>query len=93
MKPVQEKEVCYSQKAERSWRSEEDFDIRHGNSEFAQLVFGLALVQYFLTVFPFLPFGMVMDILCHCRLEVCDLLFHFDFTGVIVRDDHEYQRL
>ena len=22
-----------------------------------------------------------MYILCHCMLEVCDLLFHFDFTG------------
>ena len=31
-----------------------------------------------------LPFGMVMDIPCHCMLAVCDLLvffFNFDFTG------------
>jgi len=43
--------------------------------------FSLALAQYFLTVFPSLPFGTTMHILCHYILEVCDLLFHFDFTG------------
>jgi hypothetical protein len=34
----------------RSWRSEEHFDFGHGdvNLEFAQLVFCLALIQYFL---------------------------------------------
>jgi hypothetical protein len=37
----------------------------------------LALVQYFLTVFPSLPFGAVMYILCHYMLEVCDHLFLF----------------
>ena len=41
--------------------------------EFAQLGFGLALVQYFLTVLPFIYFEMVMYILCHYILEVCDL--------------------
>lgn len=45
------------------------------NLEFALLVFCLALVQYFLTVFPFLPFRMEIVILCHCLLEVCDLRF------------------
>jgi hypothetical protein len=32
------------------------------NLEFIQLVFGLFLVQYFLTVPPFYSFGMVMYI-------------------------------
>ena len=27
----------------------------------------------------FIPFGMVMDILCYYMLEVCDLLSDFDF--------------
>ena len=48
--------------------------------EFVQLVFGLALVQYFLTMPPSLCFGMVMYILCHYMLEVCDLFFDFYFT-------------
>ena len=47
--------------------------------EFAQLVCSLALVQYFLTMLPSLHFGMVMYILCHYMLEVCDLLFDLDF--------------
>ena len=37
--------------------------------------------QVFLTMLPFLPFGMIMYILCPCILEVCDLLSHFDFIG------------
>ena len=41
--------------------------------EFAQLVFGLALVQYFLTM-TFWN-GNVYPVM----LEVCDLLFNFDF--------------
>ena len=42
--------------------------------EFAQLVLGFALVQYFISVLPSLTFGIVMYIMCHCMLEVCDLL-------------------
>ena len=49
--------------------------------EFAQLVFSLALAQYFLTMLPYLDFGMVMYILCHYILEVYDVLFDFDLTG------------
>lgn len=37
-------------KAKRNWRSYECFDIRRGVSEFAQLVFTLALIQYFFTM-------------------------------------------
>ena len=52
-------------------------DIEMQSLEFAQLVFGLALVQYFLTMLPSLHFRMVMDTLCHFWLDVCDLTFNF----------------
>jgi hypothetical protein len=47
-------------KAERSWRSEKCLDITHGDAqlEFAQFVVGIALVHSFLTVFPYLCFGI-----------------------------------
>lgn len=38
-----------------------------------------------LRMLTFLTFGAVMSILCHCMLEVCDLFFHFDFTGVTTK--------
>lgn len=49
------------------------------NLEFALLDFKFALVQCFINKFLFIPFEMVMYILCHCMviLEVCDQ--HFDF--------------
>ena len=56
-------------------------DMEMQSLEFALIVLGLALVQYFLTMLPSLCFRMVMYILCHYMLEVCDLLFDFDFTG------------
>ena len=34
MEPAQEREVYVVNKAERGWRSEEHFDIRHGDAEF-----------------------------------------------------------
>lgn len=72
-------------KAERNWRSEESFDIRHGDAdlEFAQLIFSLALVQYSVTMLPFLLFRMVTHTLCYCKMEVCNLFF--EFTGVTVK--------
>lgn len=51
----------------------------------ALLAFGLALIQRFLTMLSFFSFGMVMYIVCHCLLEVCDLLFDFGVTGVGVK--------
>lgn len=45
----------------------------------AQMASSLALVQDFLTMLPFFHFAMVMCILCYYMLEVCDLLFAFDF--------------
>jgi hypothetical protein len=43
--------------------------------EFALLDFSLGLVQYFLTVFPFLPLGMLMYILGHSMLDVYAICF------------------
>jgi hypothetical protein len=68
-------------KAEWGWRSEDHFDIRHGGTEFGvcQARFrSFILVPYFL-VLSSLPFVMLMHILFYCRLEVCDLLFYFDY--------------
>jgi hypothetical protein len=48
--------------------------------EFALLVLGLALVQYFLIMLPFLLSEIVTHVLCHCMLEVRDLLFDVDFA-------------
>ena len=49
------REKCVAvNKAERSWRSEEHFDIRHGDAEsgVCPVGFSLALVQYFLPLLP-----------------------------------------
>lgn len=43
----------------------------------ALLFFSSALIYHFLTIAPFFPFGLVMNMLCSCMLEVCDLLFDF----------------
>ena len=63
-------------KAERIWRSEEYFDVRHRDAEFgvSPAVLGLVSVQYFLTTLPSLCIEMVMYILCHDMSEVCDLV-------------------
>lgn len=50
------------------------FDTRHGATECGVHP---ALVQYFLTTPPFLPFGMLMHVLCPRMLEVCNLLWIF----------------
>ena len=55
------------------------------NLVFTLLGFVLDLVRHFLTVLHFLPSGVEMYILCHCMLEVCNLLFDFDFKGDIVK--------
>ena len=48
-------------------------DLEMQSLEFAQMVFGLALVQYFFTMFSSLHFRKVMYILHHYMLEVYDL--------------------
>ena len=64
-------------KAERNWRSEECFDIRHGDTEFG--VCTVSSWSYLGPVSshydPFLSFLLVMYFLCCCMLEVCDLVF------------------
>lgn len=75
--PTQETEVCYSQqnwKELEIWRA---FWHQTWDSKFARMVFSLALVQYFLTMPPFLYFGMVIYIPCYYVLELWDLLFFF----------------
>ena len=64
-------------KAERIWRSEQYFDIRHGDIklEVCLVSFWFVLVQYLLMLLHFLLFEMVIYIMCHCTLEVCDLHF------------------
>ena len=49
-------------------------DIELQSLELAQLVFGLALVQYFLAILPSLYFVKVMYILCHYTLEIYGFL-------------------
>lgn len=51
--------------------------------DFAVQGFELALVQYFFTISSFLPFEMVIYILCHFMLEACNLLL--DFTGGAIK--------
>ena len=78
VEPAQErKKHAAVNRAERSWRSKEHFDIRHGGVGFG--VCPAVFCPVFLHIL--FPFGMVMYILCYCMLEVCDLLFKFDFTG------------
>jgi hypothetical protein len=43
------------------------------------LGFDLALVSSYMVTLLFFTFGMGMFTLCHCTLEICDLLF--DFIG------------
>lgn len=52
--------------------------------EFVQLVFGLALAQYFLPLLVFPLFLVVMDIL-YFVLGNCDLCLEFDFTRVTIK--------
>lgn len=56
-----------------------DTDTEAQGLESALLLSALALAQGFLTMLPFLPFGMKMYTLYHCMFDVCDLLFYLDF--------------
>ena len=51
------------------------------------LIFGLVLVQYFLTMFLSIHLGTVIYSLCHDILEVCDLTFDFDFYRSLISED------
>ena len=67
-------------------------DMEMPSLEFAQLSFGLALVQYFLTMLPSLHFGIVVPILCHYILEVCNLFLVLILPGISVKEVHESQK-
>ena len=55
-------------------------DIEMRCFEFPELVFHFVLVKFFLAMLSSLCFGMVLHMLCHYMLEVCNLLFYFSFT-------------
>jgi hypothetical protein len=40
---VPKKEICCSKEAEKNWRYQDTFDIRHRDAEFALLISGLPL--------------------------------------------------
>lgn len=61
-------------------------DMELQGLEFALLAFSPALVQYLLSMVPFLPFVMIMYVLCHCVLEVYDLLLILIYRGLQLRD-------
>ena len=59
MEPTQEKEACCTQ-VERSWRTKEHFDIRHGDAQFGVCPAGFQ--SYFGPVFPYyVPFPPFWD--------------------------------
>ena len=71
-------------KTEWNWKSEESFDIRHGDVEFGSCPagFGLIFIQYFLTMLAHLPMFLNGNI-CTVPLfiGIGYLLCGFDFTG------------
>lgn len=74
------RECAAVSKTEWRWKPEEEcFDIRHGDAEFG--VRPAASRSCFALVFPhhapIPPFLEGMSILCHCMLEMYDLLFDF----------------
>ena len=81
-------------KAERSWRSEECFDIRHGDVEFRVCTaeFHCFLDPVFPHNPPFVPFGTLLYTLGYFGLEVHGLLLHFDFIRITVKRLHESQK-
>ena len=89
------KEVCCSQQSltELEIWSVLTSDMEMQNLEFTLLVFSLVLVKYFLIMLFFLPFWMVMYILCYSMLEICDLVYHFDFRQITVKRMHDFERL
>ena len=72
------RECIALKKAERSWRSEEHFDIRRGVEEFEACLDGFW--SCFGSVFP--PYVAFLPCILewYCMLEVCDLPFESDLT-------------
>jgi hypothetical protein len=71
-------------KAERSWRSEEHFAFLLGDVELGVCPVGPIFPH------PFLHFGTVMYIPCHCMLEVCDLFLFLQ--GITVKRLYKTQK-
>lgn len=59
-------------------------DMERQHLGFALLSLCLVLVEQLFTMLLLVPLGVVMYILCHCMLEVCNLLF--EFTELQLRD-------
>ena len=55
-------------------------------------VFDLAFVRCFLIMLPSLHFRIVIYILCHYMLHVCDLLFDFVLWESAVKKLHDSQK-
>ena len=58
-------------------------EVEMRSLEFVQLVFGLALVQYFFPLLLFYPFGNIYSVPLY--VENMWAFFFFDFTVVIVK--------
>ena len=57
MESVKEEKTCFSNKTERSWKSEECFAIRHGDADFRDCT--AVFQSFFGPVFPhYAPFPM-----------------------------------
>lgn len=83
MEAAQENNCVTVNRAEGNGRPKdpcEPFD-RQQELEFALLAFSLVLVQASPQYDLIPPFGMVVHILCHYVLEVCNFLFDFYFKG------------
>ena len=67
-----------------------DMEMQYLESDL--LVFSLTLVQYFLTGFPFLPFGMVMYpcAIVYVKYVICVLILFY--RGLQLRDCHKSQK-
>ena len=92
MKPTQERFVV--NKAEKSWRSEEHFDIRHGDVEFG--VYPAEFWSCFGSVFSHYvslhPFWNSNEYPVPLYVEIDNLLFCFDCIGVKVKRLHDAQK-
>lgn len=73
---AQEKAVCFHQQSRKeldNLQSAMALDMERQSLKFSKEVASLALVEYFLTLFPSLHFGIII---CHYLLEVCDLFLY-----------------
>ena len=83
MEPAQERGVLWSTKLKgvEGLKNALTSAMEMQKSEFALLILVLLWSSISSLCYISIPFGIGIYILCHCMLEVCDLLFYFDFTG------------